>query len=111
MVFLWKWDDGDLQGLDGRREKKHVHGRSEGRATTRRFGLLSVCRTRVKANAKNRRKVDCNSLRPEEQATARRLGFLSNGQAKEHTGGKKGGRRCLLTRPGQRAFILESKAR
>jgi len=80
----------------------------------RRLDLSSVCRARVMANAKNRRKAACNSLRPEERATARRLGLLSNGQAKEHTGekkGEKGGRRCPLTRPSQRAFILESKAR
>jgi len=40
--------------------------------------LSSVCRARVKVNAKKRGKADCNSFRPEERATARRLGFVVN---------------------------------
>ena len=75
--------------------------------------MSSVFRESVKLNAKKRGNVGRGNLRPKGRATGRQLVLSSNGRTKEHTSEKKRekrGRRCLLTRLGRKAFILESEA-
>jgi len=81
----------------------------------RQLGLLSVCRARVEANTEKSVKVDCNGLKPVRRVTAWQFGLSSGGQAvgrkstQAERRAENGGVDGLLTKPGQRTFILRSK--
>ena len=99
---------------EGKRDEEkrgHTHARLGRRATARRFGLSSLCRARVKANAK-RRKVDYNSLRPEETSDGTAARFFvkrSGGRALERKEWGEAGAQMAPDEARRRVYIRESE--